>query len=188
MTSDSARGTPNFEAPSSSHKAAASNVSLLFGPGSRETGVGRVSSRLSHRETEAELDRESVATTPFCSQPRRKRDRELNFVHALRDRDNLEKKLERKVDLAIQGEKEAQQKLYHAEAEIKAKNWEKRNRNHSFQEINQEFESQRFRLNRASQWADQAQREREKTSLYGELDMRNRLFRKNQATYCQYIE
>ena len=78
----------------------------------------------------------------------------------LRDRDNIEKILERKVDLAIQGEKQAQQHLYHAEAEIEAKNWEKRNRDHSFQEINQEFESQRFRLNQASQWADQAQREK----------------------------
>ena len=94
-------------------------------------------------------------------QSRGKRDREFNFVHALRDRDNLEKILERKVDLATQGEKEAQQKLYHAEAEIEAKNWEKRNRDHSFQEINQKFESQRFRLNQASQWADQAQTERE---------------------------
>ena len=40
-----------------------------------------------------------------------KRDRELNFVHALRDGDNLEKILVRKVDSAIQGEKEAQQKI-----------------------------------------------------------------------------
>ena len=41
-------------------------------------------------------------------------------MHALRDRENLQKILERKVDLAIQGE-EAQQKLYQAEAEIEAK-------------------------------------------------------------------
>ena len=82
-------------------------------------------------------------------------------MHALRDRDNLDKILERKVDLAIQGEKEAQQKLYHAEAEIESKNWEKRNRDHSLQEINQEFESRRFLLNQASQWADQSGSERE---------------------------
>ena len=119
-----------------------------------------MSSRLSHRETEAEFDRESVATTPFSSQSRRKRDRELNFVHALRDRDYLAKTLERKVDLAIQGVKWLSKNC--SMPEIKAKIWEKRNRNHSFQEINQEFESQRFRLNQASQWADQAQRERER--------------------------
>ena len=76
MISDFARGMPNFEALSSSHQAAASEVSFLFGhPGSRETGVGHVSSRPSHRVTEAELDRESVATTHFCSQSRGKRSR-----------------------------------------------------------------------------------------------------------------
>ena len=57
-------------------------------------------------------------------------------MHALRDRDNLQKILERKVDMAIQGEKEAQQKLCQAEAEIEAKDSEKRNRNYSFQDIN----------------------------------------------------
>ena len=56
----------------------------------------------------------------FSSHSRAKRDRELNFVHALRDRDNLQKILERKVDLAIQGDKEAQQQLYLAQAEMEA--------------------------------------------------------------------
>ena len=97
-----------------------------------------MSSRSSLRETEVELDRKSVATTLFSSQSRGRRDRELNLVHALRDRDYLQKILERKVDLAIQGENESQQQLYQAEAEIEAKNWEKRNRDHSFQEINSE--------------------------------------------------
>ena len=104
------------------------------------------------------------------SQSRGKRDRELNCVHALRDRDHLQKILERKVDMAIQGEKEAQQKLYQAEAEIEAKNWELRNRDYSFQEIHQEFESQRFRLNQASRWRHQAQRD--KISLYGEFGIK----------------
>ena len=85
-----------------------------------------MSSRPSHQETEVELDRESVATTLFSSQSSGNRDRQLNFVHALRDRENLQKILERKVDSAVQGEKEAQQILYQAEAEIEAKNWEKR--------------------------------------------------------------
>ena len=62
-------------------------------------------------------------------------------MHALRDRDNPQKILERKLDLAIQGEKEGQQKLYQAEAEIEAKNWEKRIRDYSLHEINQEFET-----------------------------------------------
>ena len=74
----SARGMPNSEALSSSRKAAASKVSSLFGhTTSRKTGVGHVSSRSIHQETEVELDRESVATTLFISQSRGKRDREL---------------------------------------------------------------------------------------------------------------
>ena len=56
-------------------------------------------SRLGHPETGAELDRESAATT-FQSQSSGKRE-------------HLEKILERKVDLAIHGEKGAQHKLYH---------------------------------------------------------------------------
>ena len=120
---------PNSEASSSSHKAAASKVSFLFGySSSRENGVGQVSSRPSHRETEAEFDRESVATTILSSLSRGKRDRELNFAQALRDRENLQKILERKVDLAVRGEGGAQQTLFRAEAQIKARNWEKRNR------------------------------------------------------------
>ena len=170
MISGTARGVSNSEALSSSRKAAARKVSFLFGhTSSRETGVGHVSSRSSYREIEAELDREPVATTIFSSQSGGERDRELKFVHALRDRDNLQKILERKVDLAIQEEEETQQKLYQAEAEIEAKIWEKRNRDHSVQEINQDFESQRFRLNQASRWADEGQRD--KISLCGQLEL-----------------
>ena len=55
----------------------------------------------------------------------------------------------------------AQQKLYEAEAEVEARNWEKRNSDSAFHEINQKFESQRFQLHQASRWADQVQRERE---------------------------
>ena len=41
----------------------------------------------------------------------------------------------------------AQQKLYEAEAEVEAKNWEKRNSDVAFQEIDQEFEAQKRYLN-----------------------------------------
>ena len=50
----------------------------------------------------------------------------------------------------------AQQKLYEPEAGIEARNWEKRNSDIAFQEINQEFESQRFQLHQAGRWAYQA--------------------------------
>ena len=48
-----------------------------------------------------------------------------------------------------------QQKLYEAEAEVEARNWEKRRQDIAFQEINQEFEFQRFQLHQASRGADQ---------------------------------
>ena len=50
----------------------------------------------------------------------------------------------------------AQQRLFESEAEVEARNWEKRHSDIAFQEINQEFESQRFQLHQASRWADQA--------------------------------
>ena len=80
----------------------------------------------------------------------------------------------------------AQQRLYEAEAEVEARNWKKRNSDIVFQEINQEFESQRFQLLQASRWADQAQRD--KISLYGELECRNKLFQEYHARDCQEIE
>ena len=47
------------------------------------------------------------------------------MVHSLRVRENLQKILERNVDSAVRGERVAQQKLYEAEAEVEARNWEK---------------------------------------------------------------
>ena len=89
MMSTSAKGIPNSVALSSSCKAAVSKAS-----------------------SGAELDRESVATTIFSSLSRGKRYRDTNVVHALRDRENPQKILERKVGLVVQGQKDAQQKLY----------------------------------------------------------------------------
>ena len=80
----------------------------------------------------------------------------------------------------------AQQKFYEAEAEVQARNREKRNSEIAFQKINQEFESQRFQLQQPNRWADQA--ERDKISLYGELELRNRLFQEIQAKDCQQFE
>ena len=76
-------------------------------------------------------------------------DRDQNVVLSLRDRQNLHQFLELKAELAVKS------------ADI------------SFHEINQKFESQRLQLHQANQWADQAQRD--KISLYGELELRNRL-------------
>ena len=55
-----------------------------------------MSGRSRVQETGAELDRESVATTLFNSQANGKEDRDTNVVHSLRDRENLQKILEKK--------------------------------------------------------------------------------------------
>ena len=68
----------------------------------------------------------------------------------------------------------AQEKLYEAEAEVDVRYWENGNLDIALHEISQEFESQRFQLQQASWWADQSQRD--KISLYGELELRNGLF------------
>ena len=84
----------------------------------------------------------------------------------------------------MRGEKVAQQRSYEAEADVEVKHWEKRNSDIALYEINQEFESQQLQL--ANQWADQAQRN--KTSLYGELEMRNRLFRENEEKMAKNLK
>ena len=86
-------------------------------------------------------------------------------MRSLKDGENLQKFHERKVDSAVRREMVAQRKLYEAEAEVGARHWEKKNSDFAFQEINQEFESQRFQPHQASRWADRAQRD--KISLYG---------------------
>ena len=60
----------------------------------------------------------------------------------------------------------AQQRLHEAAAKVEARNWDQRKSDIAFQDINQEFESERFQLQQASRWADQA--ERDIISLHGE--------------------
>ena len=95
-----------------------------------------VDSRDGTQEAGANLDRESVVSTLFRSKSKEKRDGDESVVHSLKDRENLQKILERKVDSAVRGEMMAQRKLYQAGAEVEARNWEKRNSDISFQEIN----------------------------------------------------
>ena len=73
------------------------------------------------QETGPISDRKSVATTIFGSQSKGKRDRDTNVVHSLKDRENLQKIFEGKVDSAVRGEMMAQRKLYEAEAEVEAR-------------------------------------------------------------------
>ena len=133
------------------------------------------------------MDRETVVSSLLGSVSKGKeRDRDENVVQTLRDRQHLHKILEREAELAVRGEKLAQQRFYDAEADVEVKHWEKKNSDMALHEVNQVFESQRLQLQQANQWADQAQRD--KVSLHGDLGMRSGLFRENQATDCQEIE
>ena len=146
--------------------------------------ASHVSGRLGPQEIGAELMRESVATTLFSSQSKGKKDRDTLCIRW--EREHLQNIFQRKGDLAVRGEREAQQILYQAEAEAEARNWERRNSDFAFREINQEFESQRFQLHQASPWADQAQRD--KINMYGDLELRKRPFQEDHARDCQEFE
>ena len=88
-----------------------------------------------------------VTATLYSSQSKGNGGRDTNVVHSLGEREtHLQKILERKVDLAVRGERVV-------------RNWEKRKSEIAFREINQEFESQRFQLHQTSRWADQAERQ-----------------------------
>ena len=127
-----------------------------------------VDSRNGIRETCANMDSETVVSSLYGSVSKEKRDRDQNVVRTLKDRQNLHKILELKVQLAGRGEQLTQQRLYEVEADVEVKNWEKRNSEISLYDINQECESQRLQPQQANQWADQAQRD--KISLYGQME------------------
>ena len=145
-----------------------------------------VASRTSIKETCADTDRETVVSSLFGSVSKGKRDRDQNVVHTFRERQHLHKICERKAELAVRGEKLAQRRLHEAEADVEVKHWKREIRIIVLYELNQEFESQRLKPQEANQWADRAQRD--KISLYGELEMRSGLFRETQAKDCQEIE
>ena len=100
---------------SSKHTAAASRVPTAL------VSLGRwfwkqladyesVDGRNCIQETGADLDRETVVPTLFRSESKGKRDRDQNVVQSLRDSENLHKILQRKAEMAVRGEKMAQQK------------------------------------------------------------------------------
>ena len=72
---------------------------------------GHVSGRTGLRETGTVLDRDPVATTIFSSHSKGKRDRDTNVVHSLKDRENLQKILARKVDSALRRRDDSSAKI-----------------------------------------------------------------------------
>ena len=119
-------GFPCSGASSNIKQTAANIVHTLLGSFGASLWKQRpesVDSHASIQATGADVDRESVVPTVFSSQSKGKRVRDQNVVHSLKDRENLQKIFERKVDSAVRGERLAQQKLY--EAEVEARNFEK---------------------------------------------------------------
>ena len=115
-----------------------------------------VASQTRSRTLAADVDHETSVRSVFESVSKEKKDRDFNVVQTLRDRQNLHKNLERKAESAARGEKLVQQRLFGAEADVEVNHWEKRNSDIALHEINQEFESQRFQLQQANHWDDQA--------------------------------
>ena len=115
-------------ASSSSQHSAASRIPTLSKLGELGTSLTKVMANrdfvvgtTGNNETCADMDRETVVSNLFDSVSRENRDRDQNV--ALNDMQNLNKILERKAELAMNGEKLAQQTLYESEA-YAFKHWE----------------------------------------------------------------
>ena len=92
------------------------------------------------------------------SESREKRDRDLNSVLTLSDRQHLHDYGERKGELAVRGENAAQKRLAEAEADLEIRRWQQKSSERALYETHRELESQRLELHQANQWADQFQK------------------------------
>ena len=102
------------------------------------------------------------------------------------DRQNLHEFLERQAQTTVLGEQNSQRKLTEAESDMENKEWERRNSEFALYESQCEPESQRQQLRQASQWAEQALRER--ISLCGEFELKNRLHQESDTRSRQEFE
>ena len=75
---------------------------------------------------------------------RRKRERDLNSVQTLSDRQNLHRNQERKAGSAVRRESAAQKRLSEAEADLEIRRWEQKNSEIALYESHRELESQRL--------------------------------------------
>ena len=92
------------------------------------------------------------------SESREKRDRDLNSVLTLSDRQHLHDYGERKGELAVRGENAAQKILAEAEADLEIRRWQEKSSERALYETHRELEAQRLELHQANQWADQFQK------------------------------
>ena len=97
------------------------------------------------------------------------------------ERKNVHVYLEQKAGSAVQGECAAQKNIWGWSTNWTKRNWEQRCSDIALYETDRELASQRLELCQASQWADQAQRE--KINLCGGLEMRNRRFQESFSTW-----
>ena len=133
-----------------------------------------VASRTSIKETCADMDHETVVSSLFVSVSKVKRDRDQNVVHTLR-----ETSLNGKLNWPCE-EKNWLSKNYMKLRQTWRSNIGKREiRILFFMRSIKSSSPQRLQLQQANQWADQAQRD--KVSLYGELEMRNSLFKRKSS-------
>ena len=181
---------PHEKSRSSSRKSAAGTVLTVFGSsaghsfGKPQRDCVSETSLLSQLAGPRVLGSGSVSTTdqPLMTG---KRDRGESIFQSMRDRENLQKILERKAESSIQGENEAQKKLSEIEADVDIRRWEQRSSEIALHESYRELETQRLQVLQANIW-DNAQSER--ISLCGELEMRNKLFQESRTKDCQEIE
>ena len=79
------------------------------------------------------------------------RNRDLESVQTLCERQILHAYLVQEAGLAVQGECAAQKRLSEAEAEMDIRNWEQRHADIALHENNRELESQRLELYQSNQ-------------------------------------
>ena len=137
----------------------------------------RIDREVGQRNWRAVSDREWVAATIFrsLSNPG-PGDRATDVVHSPKGRENFARgSLNGKLTRPSRRDENGLSGIYRKlRLRLRREIGEQKNSDFAFQEINQEFETQRFQLHQASRWADQAQRD--KISLYEELELRNGLF------------
>ena len=138
-----------------------------------------VDNRANIQEIGANVGNRICCSNYFKFTVKMERDRDQNVVHSSRDRKMSRKSLNGKLTRPSEEREWLSRNRFEAGAEVEASNWEKRNSDIAFRESNQKFESQRFQLRQASRWAAQSQRDR--ISLYGEFELKNRLSQADHA-------
>ena len=181
----SPEGLPNSEAVSISQKAADSKVSSLFGhPSLRKLAAGHVPSRSGLQGTGTELDRESVATTLYSLQSRGKKNRDTNVVHSLKDREPPKDPWTESWLGCPKWERGSSAKIVLSWGWGWGEKLGKATPGFSFPKDQSRICISAISI-KSSKTMGRSGSERDKISLYGELELRNTPFQENHARDCQ---